>query len=706
MQQTFAAQDELTATQQEAVQSSGSSFLQGQAGTGKSTALLHRLRRLLQEGESSYAILILVSEASDRRRVFQFLEAAGLEEPRDLQVTTFTYLAREMVQQFWPLVARPAGFERPFQRPVYIRYDLAQLLMWRIVRAMRAEGAFADLPLRLQQIVSQILDIINRAALNRLSLQEAEQRQIQSWAGEPADARHLREAAQAAQSFRAHCRRNSLLDVSLAVRVFDTQLLQHPEFNRYFRERFRHVLVDNLEEQTSAGQQFVSGLLDVVHSAALVYDRGGGYKQLLSADPAGARRLAPICDQTISFERQFVSGPALVHLANSVERRLLAVQSPAEAPSPEHTQLAANAVLGVATGRYRHEMAQNVVHRLAELLAQRDIAPEQTAIIAPGLDGALRYTLSTAMRAAGLPFSLLRRRSSPRDEPLVRAWLTWLALAHPGWQRPPPAYDVAEALALTVSGLDPARAELLGSALYRVEEGVLSSTEELAPDLAQRVGQEAVAALESLRQWLTVHGELALDDFLSELYTLLQSQPALRAHEEQGAAELAHWLVALAARLQQSASSMELPSPEALGRAFLNAVDEGLVTTDPPQLGEPPERRGVVITTIHGYLLSNETSRLQVWFDVSNPNWWDIPQQPLSNPFVLAPEWPADRAWTLTDAYQRRNEILSHVIRGLAVRCQDGVLLAVSTLSQRGQRQDSPLWRALQPLIETEPASE
>ncbi|MFW6098071.1 MAG: hypothetical protein ACOC9Z_08335, partial [Chloroflexota bacterium] len=85
MGQAFPAQDELTPAQQEAVQGGGSLYLQGQAGSGKSTALLHRLRRLLQEGESPYAILVLVAEASDRRRFFQFLESAGLEGQHDLQ---------------------------------------------------------------------------------------------------------------------------------------------------------------------------------------------------------------------------------------------------------------------------------------------------------------------------------------------------------------------------------------------------------------------------------------------------------------------------------------------------------------------------------------------------------------------------------------------------------------------------------------------
>ena len=71
-----------------------------------------------------------------------------------------------------------------------------------------------------------------------------------------------------------------------------------------------------------------------------------------------------------------------------------------------------------------------------------ELRPE-IAIIAPYLDGALRYTLTQALKQAGLPYRLLRRRSSPRDEPCVRALLTWLALAHPTWGIPVNPFDVA-----------------------------------------------------------------------------------------------------------------------------------------------------------------------------------------------------------------------------------------------------------------------
>jgi hypothetical protein len=45
-----------------------------------------------------------------------------------------------------------------------------------------------------------------------------------------------------------------------------------------------------------------------------------------------------------------------------------------------------------------------------------------------------------------------------------------------------------------------------------------------------------------------------------------------------------------------------------------------------------------------------------------------------------------------------RNQLLSRIIRGLTGRCTDGIILANSDLDRRGQRQEGPLWRALQPV--------
>lgn len=138
----------------------------------------------------------------------------------------------------------------------------------------------------------------------------------------------MQDAATAVTQFRRHCLAHSLLDLSLAVQMFDTQLVKHPEFHRYFRERFRHLIVDNIEEQTPAGQNFVTQLMDSTQTTAVAYDDGGGYKRFMAADPSGAKRLRLNCKLAFDFTQNFVAAPEMTALANLVDNFLLHTNLP------------------------------------------------------------------------------------------------------------------------------------------------------------------------------------------------------------------------------------------------------------------------------------------------------------------------------------------------------------------------------------------
>jgi hypothetical protein len=90
--------------------------------------------------------------------------------------------------------------------------------------------------------------------------------------------------------------------------------------------------------------------------------------------------------------------------------------------------------------------------------------------------------------------------------------------------------------------------------------------------------------------------------------------------------------------------------------------------------------------------------KVQVWLETAATGWWDIPNQPLSNAFILAQSRPAHEPWTMEEDFGIRNQLLSRIIRGLTARCSDGVILTNSDLDRRGLRQDGPLWRALEPV--------
>lgn len=693
---------QLTSWQQNAVSAGGSTFLHGPAGVGKTTALHHRLLRLLQEGEPAYTILVLIAEEEHRTPFLDFLHAQNAAPYADLKITTYTYLAREMVSLFWPLVARPAGFQRPYQPPTSLSYDLAQLLMWRIVTPMLREGAFANLRLRPQQLVSQLLDTLNRAALNGLTLEQGFERTLSAWAGPADEVHYLHDAQIAARRFRNHCLAYSLLDLSLMVEVFDTQLVENQEFHRYFSERFRHLIVDNVDEQTPAGQGFIASLTGKVASMAIAFDRDGGYKRFLSADPAGAEKFRQRCDQTIELSEadSHTTSPPLVHLANLVQN-YLTIGGPRR-PVGDAQQ----AILGVITGRYRREMVAQLPLVLQNLIYEQGVAPRDIAIVTPYLDGALRYSLEQALGEAGIPYYLFKRRSSPRDEPRIRAWLTWLALAHPEWEMWPSPYDVAEALTLSIFGLDPARAQLLVEHLYRADEGILLPAGDTDADLVRRIGEAHVQMVERLRLWLEENGgKMPLDVFLHRLFSELLALPPYQPEPDLAGAAVCNWLVRTAGNLRQAAPNLGLQTNGDTGRTFIQGIYQGLVTADPPELGEPPDIEGVMISTIYGHLLAGNVVRVQVWLETAATGWWDIPRQPLSNAFVLTPDWEPERPWTMDEDFLIRNQLLWRIVRGLTARCRDGIVLANSDLDRRGQRQDGVLWRALQPLLPRPEAS-
>ena len=385
------------------------------------------------------------------------------------------------------------------------------------------------------------------------------------------------------------------------------------------------------------------------------------------------------------------------------------------------TETAVQGIISVVNGRYRREMIANLIPLLQTIIKEDGIQPRDIAIVTPYLDGALRYMLGQMLRDAGLPYALLRRRSSPREEPRIRAWLTWLALAHPDWQQLPTPFDVAEALTLSIDGLDPARAALLTDRLYQYSvtssqysvtsgqyavDGIQDSVALLDPaglaaDVVTRVGEEMVGLVAELRRWLLgVNGRLPLDHALHDLFSLL-SQPHFRPEPDLAGAAVCEWLVKAAVRLRQAAPQLGLTTSAQIGAAFIEGIQQGLVTANPPELGEPPDPDGILISTIYGYLLAGRPVRVQVWLETAATGWWDIPNQPLSNAFVLAQSRAADQPWTIEEEYRIRNQLLSRLIRGLTARCRDGVILANSDLDRRGLRQDGPLWRALQPWLPT-----
>ena len=168
-----------------------------------------------------------------------------------------------------------------------------------------------------------------------------------------------------------------------------------------------------------------------------------------------------------------------MRLANLVENRLLFTSNPVEHAS--------SSVRTFVVARIRGQMISFVVDEVVQMLSE-GIEPKEIVILAPYLDSGLCFTLANQLKENQVPHRFLRRRAVPRTEPRVRAWLTWLALAHPAWGVRVQEYDLAEAITLSIADLDPVRARLLARNLFSSDFKGILATSVLPEEISDRLG--------------------------------------------------------------------------------------------------------------------------------------------------------------------------------------------------------------------------
>ncbi len=668
-------------------------FLEGPVGTGKTQALIDRLNNLLQRGVSGYSVLVLLPDRSGVMRYDKALAQDPMGALGAVDLHTYYGLATRLVRLFWPLVAKDAGFATPQQPPAFLTYETGQYLMGQLVAPLLEQGYFEGLALRPQRVLSQLLDNLNKAALNGYPISEVGPRLRGAWNGEEARLRYYDQAQQCIELFRGHCLQRGLLDVSLTVEVFHRYLVEKEEFWWYFTERFRHVLVDNLEESVPVAQDLVRRFLPLCDSALLTCDRGAGYRVNLGVDGKGAEELGQLCQEVI---RSRAPGVAGAHI-NTFAARLalkLGVESGAE-----HRGEVCRAVRGLIQTRYRSQMIDKVAREILNLV-EGGVAPGEIAVIAPHADGVLRFMLAETFREADIPFTVVRRNESLREEVVVRACLTLGALAHPHWGVRLSAYDVAEALSLALAPIDPVRAQLAVRQLYRPAEGVMRPRDGLGAADHERIGFVALERYDALLNWLKTYAEgeeVAFDFFLRRLFGEFLSGPDLSPED----AAVYSKLIASATWFRKVAPTMGLEG-KAVGQRYVEMIMDGVVAaqylTDLDVEAAPDSI--TLVAPIYTYLLSNHVARFQFWLDIGSLNWWDPPHQPLTNPYVLGRRWESGALWTDAIDYRLRNENLFRLVNGLCQRCREGIYLCASELEVSGEIQDSPLLQAAQQVLQ------
>jgi len=690
-------------------------FLEGPAGAGKTTSGVARLLHLLESGVPARSILVIVPQRTLADPYYDALRRSTGPTGASGQVTVFTVggLAQRMVDLFWPLIAEEAGFANPEQPPVFLTLETAQYYMARLVRPLLLEEDFFEsIVIDRNRLYSQIIDNLNKAAVVGFPHTEIGERLKAAWGGEQAQRRIYDEAQACANRFRRYCLEHNLLDFSLQIEVFCQHLWPLPMCREYILETYRHLIVENAEEDTPVAHDLLGQWLSHCQSAFVIYDQDAGYRRFLGADPESARRLGDLCDERIGFADSFVTSPALQALECGLSRALGRETSAHRSPSDSKT--VAREALVYKAHRYYPEMLDWVAGQIADLVHEAHTPPNEIVVLAPFLSDALRFSLMNRLDRLGVPSRSHRPSRALRDEPAARCLLTLAALAHPTWGINPPRYDVAYALVQAIGGMDLVRAQLLAEIVYRQREGmpVLSSFEQIKPDMQERLTFVLGGRYERLREWIESYSgadgdgaTVPLDHFLSRLFGEVLSQEGFGFHSDADskhpydAARVANDLIESVRKFRWVAAERldrDENGNKPLGQEYLEMVQDGVIAAQYIFGWQLRPEDAVLLAPAYTFLMRNRPVDYQFWLNVGGRGWWERLYQPLTQPYVLNRHWPRDAVWTDTDEVAARRSALSSLVLGLVRRCRRRIYLGLSELGEQGYEQKGPLLQAVQ----------
>jgi len=667
-------------------------FLEGPAASGKTSAAVGRLERMLKE-IPGHQILILVPQRSLGKPYQDFLQTNPTYRGSLPAILTLGGLARRMTSLFWPLAALPAGFADPHHPPYFLSLETAQYCMSKIVDPKLEKGFFNAVTIEKNRIYSQVIDNLNKAALVPFPIEETALRLKSDLSLDPALAPALDHAQACALEFRQYCLQNNLLDYSLQIEVFLKHIWPLQLCRDYFQVYFPHVIFDNLEEDVPVAHDLVRDWLPNARSALLILDRQGGYRTFLGADPRSAAALRSLCEQHIDTEDQFKLVTELVDFQAALTSCIS--REPAAQPANDFSS-----VLALRDFHFYPEMLSGVVGEISRLIADKEAQPGEIVVLAPYLSDALKFSLMQLLGQKKIPCYSSRPSRMYLDEPAVKCVLTFAKLAHPQWESSVSHFELRDALMQALSGLDIIRADLIAQTLYSPSAGLKSFDTVTNPQMQERITFSYGQKLEDIRGWLQTYAggdALPLDIFLSRLFGELLSQKDFGLFDQyEAGAHIAQLIYSVKAFRQFLTSVFGMDEVSA-GIEFIRTVEAGLLPAVFLSKKETPEN-ALLIAPAHTFLMENRPVACQFWLDIGSLGWWERLNQPLTNPYILRRDWSAGQAWSYDQNFNSNQEHMQRIVAGLLNRCRKRVYVYSVQVNERGSEQRGPLLQAFQTL--------
>lgn len=693
---------QLKSWQHDLAQHAGKSsiFLEGQAGTGKTTAASNCLFTLVKQGVSASSILVLTPQRTLARPYSDVLNNHEFPAGGIPTIQTIGGLSQRMIFLFWPLIAGVAGFKHPEHPPRFLTIETAQYFMGKIVHPLLAKGYFENVTLEENRLFSQILDDTNKSAGVGFPLEEIGSRLKSAWLGEEGQNNLFEQTQEAAELFRNFCLENNYLDFSLQIDIFRKHLWNSFIVRKYLSSTYRHIIYDNVEEDIPIAHDLIQEWLPEFDSALIIYDLDGGYRTFLGADPRSGYELKNSCIEQLTFH----SG---ILLTSELDTFRLNLSKAISHQKPIKYEIGQDTAYSFFSSRFITQMIQWMSKKIQALVNDQGIEPNEIAVLAPYMSDSLHFTIRNHLEGLGISCYTHRPSRSLKDEPIAQALLTLAKMAHPQWDLKPDRFALRRAYFVTLGDCDLIRADLIAQIhTSQMKNGkMIGSFDKIKPAMQERISYEIGNRFELLMKWLQDYSENPpqdLDVFLRKLFGEILSQPEYGFYQDADAASITSQLIESIQGFRRILNDVSAINYESMSQEYIATIESGVLSAQYPEIWHPNNSQSVIVSPAYTYLMLNIPVRYQFWLDVGSLGWWERLYQPLTHPYVLSRHWVPEKKWTDADEYEHNQRALIRLVNGLVLRCKEHVFICSLGLNESGREERGPLLQAFQTLAKAQ----
>ncbi|MDJ0845257.1 recombinase family protein [Crocosphaera sp.] len=698
-------------------------WIEGTTRTGKTTTLIQefcywvddkhqdKTASSVESVTQNLASSVLVFSANDdNRRDLADRLSLAVNGSYPIHCKTPIGWMRDEIKLFWPLLFEELSLKAQF--PLLLRPETEQFLATQLWRCHRTDEGNSDLDQFLGTLtgnsefrfVRQTLDLLQLAGASGVMVEHIPYI-LEQGLGEGGyileQFNNLEMMGTAIGKLRGDlilewqqwCLNRGLLTYGLIYTLYWRYLLPNSQYQGHLLSRYQGIFADDVDDYPAITKDLFQLFLYHDRFGVFTYNPDGQVRLGLNADPQYLYHLSSHCQETIlsNYPRiQSDYGELIVQLATNP----LAVESLPDCFTSIQTIS-------------RAELLRKTANSIVETIKNKQLNPEDVAIIAPGLDEIARYTLIEILSAAHIPIQPLNEQRPLISFPLVKALLTLLGFIYPGLGRLFSGDDIAQMLTVlsynstqNKAAIDPVRAGLIADSCYEFQrENCQFFPIETYPRW-DRIGHEATEAYNHLVNWIketqnqvqedkNASPMKVLDKAIKKLievnYQLSYQQ--LSALRELTETTQHFWEIDR--RLRQYDANPKLLKETLI--QFIQLLRRGTITANPRPLyylGKKPSY--VTLATIFQYRSLRQSHSWQFWLDISSNLWEKGGASVLFCAPLFLREW-SGRCLTPDDEIEADQARLERILRDLLGRVKDKVILCHSDLSVKGTEQTGPL---------------